>query len=95
MHAFGQYPRAVLLGDFNAPAHHAAMCRGMPPDTKDALSGLDDQDRVDMILVRGRRGIVKWFGMRNALLGLCPIFSNCYHTNGSLFEFVLFLMILY
>ena len=53
MHAFGQYPRAVLLGDFNAPAHHAAMCRGMPPDTKDALSGLDDQDRVDMILVRG------------------------------------------
>ena len=53
MHAFGQYPRAVLLGDFNAPAHHAAMCRGMPPDTKDALSGLEDQDRVDMILVRG------------------------------------------
>ena len=53
MHAFGRYPHAVLLGDFNAPAHHAAMRRGMPPDTKDALSGLDDQDRVDMILVRG------------------------------------------
>jgi len=53
MHAFGQYPRAVLLGDFNAPAHDGAMRRCMPSDAKDALSGLDDQDRVDMILVRG------------------------------------------
>ena len=61
MHAFGQYPRAVLLGDFNAPVHHSAMCRGMPSDTKDALSGLEDQDRVDMILVRGLEVDKAWF----------------------------------
>ena len=60
MHAFGQYPRAVLLGDFNAPAHHGAMRRCMPSDAKDALSGLDDQDRVDMILVRGLKVDKAW-----------------------------------
>ncbi len=53
MHAFGRYPHAVLLGDFNTPAHHGAMRRYMPSDTKDALSDLEDRDRVDMILVRG------------------------------------------
>lgn len=54
MSAFGQYPRAILLGDFNAPTDHPAMRRWLPPDTVDALAGAGfDPRRVDMILIRG------------------------------------------
>lgn len=54
MSAFGQYPRAILLGDFNAPMDHPAMRRWLPPDTVDALAGAGfDPRRVDMILIRG------------------------------------------
>jgi hypothetical protein len=54
MSAFGQYPRAILLGDFNAPMDHLAMRRWLPPDTVDALADAGfDPMRVDMILIRG------------------------------------------
>ena len=54
MSAFGQYPRAILLGDFNAPTDHPAMRRWLPPDTVDAVAGAGfDPRRVDMILIRG------------------------------------------
>ncbi len=53
MRTFARYPRAVLLGDFNAGKDHASMQRWMPPDAKDALASLDDNGRVDMIFVRG------------------------------------------
>ena len=53
MRTFARYPRAVLLGDFNAGKDHATMRRWMPPDAEDALLGLDEGSRVDMIWVRG------------------------------------------
>jgi len=54
MQAFASYPRAVLLGDFNAPFDDSAMRRYLPPDAIDALEGLDQSARrVDMILIRG------------------------------------------
>ena len=60
MHTFGRYPRAVLLGDFNAGTDHAAMRRWMPLDAEDALLGLDEQGRVDMIWVRGLKVESAW-----------------------------------
>ncbi|HCK76131.1 MAG TPA: hypothetical protein DHW07_03195, partial [Gammaproteobacteria bacterium] len=60
MHTFARYPRAVLLGDFNASIDHAALRRWMPPDAKDALVGLNEQDRVDMIWVRGLKVESAW-----------------------------------
>ncbi|HCX88723.1 MAG TPA: hypothetical protein DG761_11930 [Gammaproteobacteria bacterium] len=53
MHTFAGYPRAVLVGDFNAGKEDPAMRRWIPADAKDALAGLDDKGRVDMIFVRG------------------------------------------
>jgi len=54
MHAFAQYPRAILVGDFNAGMDHPAMRRWMPADAVDALAGAGEAvARVDMILVRG------------------------------------------
>ncbi len=54
MQAFASYPRAVLLGDFNAPFDDSAMRRYIPSDAIDALEGLDQSARrVDMILIRG------------------------------------------
>ena len=60
MRTFAGYPRAVLVGDFNAGKDHPAMRRWMPSDAKDALAGLDDEDRVDMIFVRGLKIEKAW-----------------------------------
>jgi len=60
MHTFARYPRAVLLGDFNAGKDHATMRRWMPADAEDALLGLDEQSRVDMIWVRGLKVESAW-----------------------------------
>ena len=54
MEAFKRYPRAILMGDFNAAMSHPAMTRLIPGDAVDALSSIEsDMRRVDMILVRG------------------------------------------
>ena len=54
MQAFKRYPRAILMGDFNAPMSHPSMTRLIPSDAVDALSSIEnDTRRVDMILVRG------------------------------------------
>ena len=54
MQAFKRYPRAILMGDFNAPTSHPSMTRLIPSDAVDALSSIEnDTRRVDMILVRG------------------------------------------
>ena len=54
MSVFGQYPRAILLGDFNASMDHPTMRRWLPSDTVDALADAGfDPRRVDMILIRG------------------------------------------
>ena len=65
-HQFGNWNpqlgdgRAVLLGDFNAGKDHATMRRWMPADAEDALLGLDEQSRVDMIWVRGLKVESAW-----------------------------------
>ncbi|MBT5625051.1 MAG: hypothetical protein HOJ76_05550, partial [Proteobacteria bacterium] len=54
MEAFKRYPRAILMGDFNAPTSHPTMTKLIPGDAVDALSSIEsDTRRVDMILVRG------------------------------------------
>ena len=55
MQAFKSFPRAVLVGDFNASVDHPVMRRFLPEDAVDALdtySGFSYR-RVEMIFVRG------------------------------------------
>ena len=61
MQAFAHYPRAVLLGDFNATSDDPAMRRHLPEDATDALSDVEPtQRRVDMILLRGLTAEAVW-----------------------------------